>query len=79
MEKTVLILIGHGSKLSYNKETLEKLAELARKDSKFDTVKTGFMERNKPTISDTIEEAVKNGAKKIVLLPTFIAHGVHLK
>jgi len=79
LEKTVLILIGHGSKLPHNRETLEKIAELIKKDSKFDSVEIAFMMRNKPTIPETIEKAVKNGAKKIVLIPAFIAHGVHTK
>jgi glutamyl-tRNA reductase len=79
MKKTVLILIGHGSKLPYNRETLEKLADIIRKDSKFDTVEIAFMVKNKPTIPQSIENAVKNGAKKIVLIPAFIAHGVHTK
>ncbi|MCW4016945.1 MAG: precorrin-8X methylmutase, partial [Candidatus Bathyarchaeota archaeon] len=45
----------------------------------FDTVEIAFMVKNKPTIPQTIERAVKNGAKKIVLIPAFIAHGVHTK
>jgi len=77
LEKTVLILIGHGSKLPHNRETLEKIADLIERDSKFDSVEIAFMVRNKPTIPETIKKAVKNGVKKIVLIPTFIAHGVH--
>jgi len=77
MTKTVLILIGHGSKLPYNLETLEKIADIIRKDSKFDAVELAFMMKNKPTIPQTIERSVKNGTKKIVLIPVFIAHGVH--
>ncbi|MDG6223492.1 MAG: glutamyl-tRNA reductase [Candidatus Bathyarchaeota archaeon] len=79
LEKTALILIGHGSKLPHNRETLDKLAEQIRNHSKVDTVEIAFMVRNKPTIPETLESAVKNGAKKIVMIPAFIAHGVHTK
>jgi precorrin-8X/cobalt-precorrin-8 methylmutase len=77
MSKTSIILIGHGSKLPHNKETMEKLAELIRKHSRFDMVDIAFMIRNKPTIPEIIEKVIKEGATKIVLIPTFIAPGVH--
>ena len=79
LKKTVLILIGHGSKLPYNRETLEKIADIIRKGSKFDTVEIAFMVKNKPTIPQAIERVVKNGVEKIVLIPAFVAHGVHTK
>ena len=77
MDETALVLIGHGSKLPYNKENLEKLAEILRKKSQFKTVAVSFMVRNKPTIPEVIEEIVKRGVKKIVLVPAFLAAGVH--
>ena len=79
MNKTGLIIIGHGSKLPHNQETLEKLAGILRKRSKFDIVEIAFMVRNKPEIPEVIEKVVKQGIRKIVLVPTFLAHGVHTK
>jgi len=79
LNKTCLILIGHGSKLPHNRETLEKLAEILRKRSKFESVEICFMVRNKPAIAEAIEKVVKQGIAKIVLIPTFLAHGVHTK
>jgi precorrin-8X/cobalt-precorrin-8 methylmutase len=77
MDKTGLIIIGHGSKLPHNRENLEKLAEILRKRSKFKTVEISFMVRNKPTIPEAIENLAKKGVSKIVLIPAFIAPGVH--
>lgn len=79
MNKTCLILIGHGSKLPHNRETLEKLAEIIKKRSSFDRVEIAFMVRNKPAILEALEKVVKEGITKIVLIPTFLAHGVHTK
>jgi precorrin-8X/cobalt-precorrin-8 methylmutase len=79
VNKTCLILIGHGSKLPYNREALEKLAETIRKRSSFDRVEICFMVRNKPAIPEALEKVVKEGNTKIVLVPTFLAHGVHTK
>jgi precorrin-8X/cobalt-precorrin-8 methylmutase len=79
MNKTSLILIGHGSKLPHNQETLEELANTLRKRSKFESVKICFMVRNKPSIPEMLEKVVEEGATKIVLIPIFLAHGMHTK
>jgi precorrin-8X/cobalt-precorrin-8 methylmutase len=77
MDEVALVLIGHGSKLPYNKENLEKLAEIIRKKSKFKTVEISFMVRNQPTIPEAIENVAKKGITRIVLIPAFLASGVH--
>ena len=77
MDKIGLIIIGHGSKLPHNRENLEKLADILRKRSKFKTVGISFMVRDKPTIPEAIESLAKKGVAKIVLIPAFLAPGVH--
>jgi precorrin-8X/cobalt-precorrin-8 methylmutase len=77
MDKTGLIIIGHGSKLPHNRENLEKLADILRKRAAFKTVEISFMIRNKPTIPQAIESLAKKGVSKIVLIPAFLAPGVH--
>jgi precorrin-8X/cobalt-precorrin-8 methylmutase len=77
MDKIGLIIIGHGSKLPHNRENLEKLADILRKRSKFKTVEISFMVRNRPTIPEAIESIAKQGVTKIVLVPAFLAPGVH--
>lgn len=77
MKNVGLVLIGHGSKLPHNRENLEMLAEIMRKNSCFKIVEISFMVRNTPTISEAIDTIVKKGVKKIVLVPAFLAQGVH--
>jgi precorrin-8X/cobalt-precorrin-8 methylmutase len=77
MDKIGLIIIGHGSKLPHNRENLEKLADILRKRAAFKTVEISFMIRNKPTIPQAIESLAKKGVSKIVLIPAFLAPGVH--
>ena len=77
MNDVALVLIGHGSKLPHNKDNLVKLAEILRKKSIFNTVEISFMVRNTPTIPEAIENLVNRGIKKIVLVPAFLAAGVH--
>jgi precorrin-8X/cobalt-precorrin-8 methylmutase len=77
LDKVGLILIGHGSKLPHNRENLEKLADILRKRSKFKIVEIAFMIRNTPTITEAIDTLAKRGVSKIVLVPAFLAPGVH--
>ena len=77
MEDIGLVLIGHGSKLPHNRENLEKLADIMRKRSSFKVVEISFMVRNTPTIPEAIDIIAKKGVKKIVLIPAFLAPGVH--
>ncbi len=77
LDSVGLLLIGHGSKLPYNRVNLEKLAEILRKRSKFKFVEVGFMIRDTPTVAEAIDALVEKGMSKIVLAPAFLAAGVH--
>ena len=77
MNKIGLIIIGHGSKLPHNRENLERLADILRKRSAFTTVEIAFMVRNKPSIPEAIESLANTRVSTIVLIPAFIAPGVH--
>ncbi len=77
LEKVGLILIGHGSKLPHSRDTLDKLAEILRNRSKFKIVEIAFMVRNVPTVPEAIDSVSKMDVQKIVLVPAFLAPGVH--
>jgi precorrin-8X/cobalt-precorrin-8 methylmutase len=72
-----LILIGHGSKLPHNRENLEKLAEILRSRKKFKIVQIAFMIRDTPTVNEAIDMAANEGVSRIVIVPAFLAPGVH--
>ncbi|MDR0797407.1 MAG: sirohydrochlorin nickelochelatase [Nitrososphaerota archaeon] len=72
-----LILIGHGSKLPHNRENLEKIATMIRSHGKFKIVDIAFMVRDTPTVDEAVDIVVKKGVSKIVLIPVFLAAGVH--
>jgi len=72
-----LILIGHGSKLPHNRENLEKIAIELRSRQKFQVIEIAFMIRDNPTIPEAIDSMAKKNVSKIVLVPAFLAPGVH--
>ena len=77
MDKVGLILIGHGSKHPKNRENLEELAEILRKRAKFWVVELAFMSINTPSVQDAIDALAEKNISKIVLVPAFLAPGVH--
>lgn len=74
--KTGIILVGHGSKEPYNKETLEFFASKIK--NHYDFVSAAFMQLNEPAIPKAVQNALDAGMEKIVVVPFFLARGVHI-
>ena len=75
--KSAAIVIGHGSRLPFNKEVIEtnsqRLNEMGIK------AYAAFNELNTPTIEEVLDRMIADGAEEIVALPLFISAGDHLK
>lgn len=73
-----ILLVGHGSSLPYGQEVIYELAEIYRKDSDY-PVEVGFMNMAKPSIADAVDTLKEKQVRKIIIVPAFIAHGIHTK
>jgi sirohydrochlorin cobaltochelatase len=73
-----LLLIGHGSRLPYNKALVEDTARLIAKSDRSFIIKCAFMEKNTPSIKEALEEFRKEDIDSIVVAPLFLAKGVHI-
>lgn len=73
-----ILLVGHGSSLPYGEEVLYKLAEEYRKNSDY-LVEVGFMNISEPSIATAVDTLKKKQVKKIIVVPAFIAHGIHTR
>jgi len=74
--KIGVLLVGHGSRLPYGKDVVCQIADMYREDED-NLVEVGFMNMSKPSIPEAINILAQKGAKKIVVTPVFLAHGVH--
>jgi len=74
-EKTFVFLLGHGSRLPYNKEMVDMHAEMLR--DKGYIVYTAFNEMTDPMIEDAMRAMVSDGAEEVIALPLFVASGKH--
>ncbi len=78
MGKKGLLLIGHGSRLPYNKNLIEETARLmATMDTDY-IIKVAFMEKNTPNIQEALKAFQDEEIEMLVAVPLFLARGVHI-
>lgn len=78
MVKKGLLLIGHGSKKPYNKELVEETARVITKNNAEFIVKSGFMSINTPSVSEQLDAFRTEEIDALVVVPLFLAKGVHI-
>lgn len=75
--KTGVLLVSHGSRLNYNKEFITSVHEKFDKTTDFAS-NFGFMELVEPNIPTSIDKLIsENEVERLVVVPVFIAPGVH--
>ncbi len=72
-----IIIMGHGSKLDYNKDVMNIQADRLREKG-YKNVYVGFNEMSEPSIEDALKTMVNDGVDTIFAMPLFIASGVHM-
>ncbi|KAF5075912.1 sirohydrochlorin nickelochelatase [Methanoculleus horonobensis] len=73
-----MLLVGHGSKLPHNKELIETTAKLIAEKTDDYIVKPGFMSLNTPTVEEQLEAFRDENIEMLVVVPLFLAKGVHI-
>lgn len=79
MTTNALLLIAHGSRESGANDDLRRLAERLREQGEFAVVEASFLELAEPDIATGGERCVAQGAGQVILLPYFLAAGVHVR
>ncbi|MDY0293607.1 MAG: CbiX/SirB N-terminal domain-containing protein [Candidatus Methanomethylophilaceae archaeon] len=72
-----IIVIGHGSKLPHNTDTVSFHAEGLRARGHRD-VRVGYNEMDSPSVEETVRGMLEDGVEGIIALPLFISSGAHL-
>jgi len=78
MKRTGLLLVGHGSRLEYNKELITNTAGLMQEQKPEYIIKSCFMEFNQPTVMDGINAMKMEDIELLVIVPLFLAKGIHI-
>lgn len=79
-KKTGILLLSHGSRLDDGEEVIKAYKEMYAEEFPDMPVEYGFMEIRKPGIPETIKKLTEeNDLEKIIVVPVFVAHGLHTK
>lgn len=73
-----MLLVGHGSKLPYNQELVESTGKIVQERHPEYVVKCAFMNMNSPSIEESLDEFKKEKIDALVVVPLFLAKGVHI-
>lgn len=76
---TALILFAHGARDPEWADPMRRVQAAIRQQQPDVPVELAFLEFMAPTLPDCIAALVASGARKIVVMPMFIARGGHLK
>lgn len=76
-EKTGILIVGHGSEDRSNSEAVESVATAVA--SKGYKVFVGYNEFCGPTIEESFHKALEVSEDRVIVVPMFIACGLHLK
>ena len=78
--KTGILLLSHGSRLDDGEDVIKAYKEMYLEEFPDAIVEYGFMEIRKPGIPETIKKLTsQNDLEKIIVVPVFVAHGLHTK
>ena len=79
-KKTGILLLSHGSRLDDGEDVIKAYKEMYLEEFPDAIVEYGFMEIRKPGIPETINKLTsQNDLEKIIVVPVFVAHGLHTK
>jgi sirohydrochlorin ferrochelatase len=76
--KTALLLIAHGSRHPEANGDLHALADEMRRTEEYPVIEPAFLELAEPSIDTAGRRCVAQGAERVILLPYFLAAGVHV-
>ncbi len=78
MAKKGMLLVGHGSKLPYNKELVESTGKIIADQKPEYLVRCAFMNMNEPSIEDGLASFRREEIDALIVVPLFLAKGVHI-
>ena len=78
-EKTAVLLIAHGSRQQAANDDLHELAARLAGQGTYPIVEPCFLELAEPELFKGGQRCVQQGATRVLMIPYFLADGVHLR
>lgn len=78
MSRKGLLLVGHGSRLVYNRNLITTTAELMKEYSDEYIIKSCFLEFSNPTVQEGLDAMRIEDIDSLVVVPLFLSKGIHV-
>ncbi len=80
MPKVEVILLAHGSRLQQANDDVLHLAGQLQQSKPNNEINTrsAFLQFGKPSLQESIQQAVQNGCQEVLIAPFFLTPGVHI-
>jgi len=78
MSEKGLLLVGHGSRLQYNKELITTTADMMKQRGSDYLIKSCFLEYSSPTVAEGLDLMRNEDLEILVVVPLFLAKGIHI-
>ena len=79
LQRTGLLIMAHGSPQPRSNAPIYGVAKRVRAQGRYAAVRVCFMDLNKPSIPDAIDDLTKRGIRQIIATPYFLQLGNHVK
>jgi len=76
--KTAVIILGHGSRNEGADEAIKRITAEVKRAGNFVLVEHAFLQYVQPTLPETLETCIRQGANNIVIVPFFMQAGAHV-
>ena len=76
--KTAVIILGHGSRTGDADSSIKRVAADVKASGGFELVAHAFLQYMQPRPEAVVEQCVRTGATKIVIVPFFLQPGAHM-
>lgn len=73
-----VVVLGHGSRAPGASEAMERIASILRA-RRGGRIETAHMELADPSLAAVLERLHSDGFRRVVLVPYFLHHGIHLR
>lgn len=77
--KEGILLLGHGSRREEANQVIIDLCELVKEKYGDVLYEVGYLSFGEPNLAEAVENLIKAGAKKIIVVPVFLVTGNHIK
>jgi len=76
--KTAIVILGHGSRSKGADDPIRQAAARIRNNGSYEMVVHAFLQHASPSLSDVLEDCIRQQIEKVVVVPFFMQPGAHV-